>query len=189
MSLDIYKKCPYFENDNYLLRLVNTCDAIDLLEVYSDQKSLPLFNSDNCHGDDFHYTSVNRMLEAIEYWILEYKNKGFVRFSIIDRHNHKAIGTIELFHRVANDYYGGCGILRLDLKSNYEQKEIIEEILSLIIKSSYSLFNCAMIATKAKPYAKQRRCALEALGFHLSKEILVGHSASYDSYYVINKQQ
>lgn len=188
MKVDVYKKCPYFENENYLIRLVNTCDAIDLLEVYSDKKSLPLFNSDNCHGDDFHYTSVNRLLQVIEYWLLEYKNKGFVRFSIIHKKNPKAIGTIELFHRVANDYFGGCGILRLDLKSDYEKKEMIEEILSLIVESSYSLFNCTMIATKAKPYAIQRRDALKALGFHLSKELLVTQSASYDSYYVKNKQ-
>ena len=30
-----YEKCPVYENENYLLRLVETSDALDLLLVYS----------------------------------------------------------------------------------------------------------------------------------------------------------
>ncbi len=56
-----YEKCPSFENEQYLLRLVEASDAPDLLSVYSDEKAVPLFNSDNCHGDDFHYTTLQRM--------------------------------------------------------------------------------------------------------------------------------
>ena len=41
-----YEKCPVYENENYLLRLVETSDAPDLLLVYSDEKAVPFFNSD-----------------------------------------------------------------------------------------------------------------------------------------------
>ena len=50
-----YEKCPVYENENYLLRMVRKEDKEDLLKVYSDEKAVPFFNSDNCGGDDFHY--------------------------------------------------------------------------------------------------------------------------------------
>ena len=52
-----YEKCPVYENENYLLRMVRKEDKEDLLKVYSDEKAVPFFNSDNCGGDDFHYTN------------------------------------------------------------------------------------------------------------------------------------
>ena len=59
--VDPYEKCPVYENKNYLFRLVETSDASDLLAVYSDERAMPFFNSDNCNGDDFHYTTLERM--------------------------------------------------------------------------------------------------------------------------------
>lgn len=47
-----YENCPVFEGANYLLRLVEPDDAPSLLTMYSDEKSLPLFNSDNCTYDE-----------------------------------------------------------------------------------------------------------------------------------------
>ena len=37
--------------------MTNKEDKADLLKVYSDEKSVPFFNSDNCGGDDFYYTT------------------------------------------------------------------------------------------------------------------------------------
>lgn len=34
-----YEKCPVFENESYLLRLVTAEDAADLLKVYSDERA------------------------------------------------------------------------------------------------------------------------------------------------------
>ena len=76
----------------------------------------------------------------IKFWQWEYQRKCFVRWSIIDKSIHHAIGTIELFNRQADDYFNDCGLLRLDLKSNYEHKEDILEILSLILPSAFELF-------------------------------------------------
>lgn len=187
--IDVYKKCPVFEGSSYTLRMVTTDDCMDLLKVYSDVKSVPLFNSDNCGGDDFYYTTENRMMEAIKYWHWEYSRQGFVRWSIIDNQKKEATGTIELFHRDANDYFTNCGLLRLDLRSDYELSPEIIKILTLIIAPTFELFDCDKIATKANPEAKERRKALGELGFSLSDERLKGHdSTEYKNYYVLHKE-
>ena len=67
-----YEKCPIFENENYLMRLVEAGDAPDLFLVYSDEKAVPFFNSDNCNGDTFHYTAMEHMQGAIQAWQNEY---------------------------------------------------------------------------------------------------------------------
>ena len=72
MVVDVYKNCPDFENENYKLRMIAKEDTVDLLKVYSDEKAIPFFNSDNCGGDDFHYTTEDRMEEAIDFWIWEF---------------------------------------------------------------------------------------------------------------------
>lgn len=190
-----YEKCPILENENYQLRLVETSDASDLLRVYSDEKAVPFFNSDNCNGDDFHYTTLERMQSAIEFWLWAYRDKGFVRWAIIDKNTRQAVGTIELFNRraedprKAKDYFNECGLLRLDLRSDYEYAEKIQEILSLIVPPTFELFECRMIATKIPPFADQRKAAAEQLGFALSEEKLIGgddHKV-YTDYFVLLK--
>lgn len=194
-----YEKCPIYENENYLLRLVETADASDLLQVYSDEKAVPYFNSDNCNGDDFHYTTLERMQSAIDFWLWAYQDKGFVRWAIIDKKAKQAIGTIELFNRGGNDqgqdsqsapkdYFNNCGLLRLDLRSDYERSSSIREIMSLIVPPTFELFACQMIATKIPPFAVQRRDAAEQLGFVASEEKLIGgddHKV-YTDYFVLH---
>ncbi len=184
-----YEKCPVYENENYLVRFIETSDAPDLFLVYSDEKAVPFFNSDNCNGDDFHYTLLEHMQGAIDAWHLEYKRKGFVRWSIIDKSIHHAVGTIELFNRQADDYFNNCGLLRLDLRSDYEHKENIFEILSLITLPAFELFDCQMIATKVPDFAYERKMAVEQLGFTESKEKLIGgHDQKiYTNYYILKK--
>lgn len=184
-----YEKYPVFENKAYLLRKVNSSDASDLLLVYADEKTVPFFNSDNCNGDDFHYTSLSRMQQAIAFWELEYQSKGFVRWAVLDKRVNRAIGTIELFNRKASDYYNNCGILRLDLRGDYEQEKSILEILSLILPTAFALFDCEIIATKVPPFASERKSAVTQMGFIASKEPLIGgHDGTcYVDYYVLHK--
>ena len=59
--MHIYQDCPEVKTERFLLRLTGEQDCEDLLKVYSDVKAVPLFNSDNCHGDDFYYTTLERM--------------------------------------------------------------------------------------------------------------------------------
>ncbi len=185
---DVYVTCPRFEDENYLLRMVQKEDTADLLRVYSDIKAVPLFNSDNCGGDDFYYTTESRMSEAIDYWLWEYSRKGFVRWSVISKTANETIGTIELFHRDAQDCFTNCGLLRLDIRSDYEKAKEIVNILSLIIEPTYTLFNCDKIATKAISSATERITALNKLGFKQSNKKLIGHDGTeYDAYFVLNK--
>ncbi len=183
---DVYKKCPKYENGDYILRMVSQEDKQDLLKVYSDKKAVPFFNSDNCGGDDFYYTTESRMGQAIEYWHFEYDRAGFVRWTIVSKTTNEAIGTIELFHREADDYFTNCGLLRLDLRSDYELSREIIKILKLIIEPAYTLFHCDKIATKAIPQAAERIAALKSLGFTPTDEKLAGHDGTgYGSYYVL----
>lgn len=186
-----YEKCPVFENENYLLRLVDASDAPDLLLVYSDEKAVPFFNSDNCHGDDFHYTTLKRMQEAIGFWQMSYREKYFVRWAIWDKNVRHAIGTIEFFNRKSEDYFNNCGLLRLDLRSDYEQKESILEILSLFLPPAFPLFDCQMIATKVPPFAFERIAAVTQFGFTASEEKLIGghDQKTYGNYYILQKQE
>ena len=182
-----YETCPVYENDAFILRLVETSDAPDLLLVYSDEKAVPFFNSDNCNGDDFHYTSLARVKEAILFWIQAYECRAFVRWAVIDKNTRQAIGTIELFNRRSEDYFDNCGLLRLDLRSDYEYTAAISEILSLIIPEACALFDCRMLATKLPPFASERKAALESFGFCSSDEILRGEHGKkiYTDYYTM----
>lgn len=236
MKMNPYKNCPVYENENYVLRLVEMSDAQDLLLVYSDEKAVPYFNSDNCHGDDFHYTTLDRMESAIGFWRTAYAQNAFVRWAVIDRRSHSAsslltnyggaadagstsnplantsdstdvgssniptanngavtvgtaVGTIELFNRQANDYYHDCGLLRLDLRSDYETADSIREILSLIVPPAFDLFGCKMIASKIPPFAVSRKAAAEACGFTACEEKLIGgeDKREYGDYYILLK--
>lgn len=184
---DVYEMCPEFENEQYHIRLLSKEDAADLLNVYSDEKAVSLCNSDNCSGG-FYFTTIDVMCDVIKWWLEEYTNHGFVRFSIVDKYIDKVIGTIELFHRDAKDYFTNCGLLRLDIRSDYEKPDIIENILSLIVSETFELFDCDKIATKAKTEAVERRSALSKMGFSLSEEKLIGHDGTeYGDYFVLCK--
>lgn len=73
------------ENENFILRKTIKEDAAGLLKVYSDEKFVPLFNSDNCHGDDFNYTTIERMNQAIDFWEMSYSKGYFVRWTIVNK--------------------------------------------------------------------------------------------------------
>lgn len=176
---NVYKSCPVFENDRYLLRLIEEKDAPDLLEVYSDKNALPFFNSDNCNGDNFYYPTYNRMLDAVRFWLFSYENGYFVRFTVIDKAAGRAIGTVELFHRDSDDAFDNAGVLRLDVRSDYEKEDAISEILALIIPAAFDLFYCVQIVTKAPTYAVERIKALQRLGFSRSDSFLIGGEDGY----------
>ena len=157
----VYEEVPVFENNEYLLRFVTLDDAKDLLKVYSDKNALPFFNSDNCHGDNFYYSTIERMNEAINFWLDSYKLKYFVRWSIVEKKSNTVIGTIELFHRIGDDSFNHKGVLRLDLKSKFETAEVIQSIAGLIVPPAYELFDTDKIITKIPLYAIERQAAFE----------------------------
>ena len=133
-------------------------------------------------------TLLEHVQGAIKAWLEEYERKGFVRWSVIDKNAWHVVGTIELFNRHADDYFNDCGILRLDLRSDYESREAIVEILSLITQPAFELFDCQMIATKIPLFASLRKLAAKELGFASSSEKLIGHDGkAYGDYFVLLK--
>lgn len=186
--IDVYDFCPRYEGKKYTLRLVEKNDCDDLLKVYSDKKAVPFFNSDNCYGDDFHYTTKERMGDAIEFWIDKFKKKEFVRFTIVDNEKGEAIGTIELFVRSADDAFSDCGVLRLDLRSDYEKETEIIKIMRPIFYRAFNVFKCDRFITKAIPKATERIRALKSFSFEPSEEKLIGHDGTqYEDYWVYKK--
>ena len=184
MGIDVYEQIPVMESKKFLLREIEDGDAEDLLKVYSDKDAVPLFNSDNC-VNGFYYTSIEEMKHTIVFWKREYQSRYYVRWAIIDKNTNCAMGTIELFNRTAKDYFNNCGLLRLDLRSDYEKQDAIEDILGIIIPETREMFACEMVATKAVSIAQERIQALEHMGFCLSEEALIGHDGTkYNSYYV-----
>lgn len=182
---NVYEKCPILENDNYVIRLMEVGDAPDLLKVYSDKRALPYFNSDGCNGDNFYCQSLDNIKEAIKFWLMEYDNGGFVRFSVVDKHTGEAIGSFEMFHRNSEDHFNNTCMMRLDLRYDYEEEQRIYDIISVIVPEAYELFNCKIIATKAPVYAIDRRAALKNYGFTASSDKLIGHDGTqYSDYWV-----
>lgn len=186
--MDVFENCPQVATERFVLRQVNMEDWKDLLKVYSDTASVPIFNSDNCTGD-FYITTEADMKNTIDFWLREYGQRFYVRWSILDRETGCAVGTIELFHRTAEDFYDHVGLLRLDLRSDYEREDAISEILSGLLECAYEWFACGAMATKIPQCAKVRRDALEKMGFRYSEELLHGHDGrSYGDYYIRMKE-
>ena len=115
--MNIYETCPTLESEKFIIRLFKDDDCDDLLKVYSDKNALPFFNSDNCDGDNFYYSTKERMTDAIGFWHMSYENGWFVRLSIVDKETTSVIGTVELCLRVSDDEFNNMGILRVDVRS------------------------------------------------------------------------
>jgi hypothetical protein len=81
------------------------------------------------------------------------------------------------------------GVIRLDLRSDYERASIIQEILTLIIPPAYELFECTEIITKVPLYAVERIEAVSNLGFIKSKYYMIGNEDhyAYNGYWTIKK--
>lgn len=184
--MNIYETCPVLENEKYIIRLFQNGDCDDLLEVYSDKNALPFFNSDNCNGDNFYYATRERMAEAIGFWKMSYENGWFVRFSIVDKAVASVIGTIELCLRVSEDEFNNMGILRVDVRSDYEQEDALYHIFSLITTEIEEMLGCKGVLTKAPIYAVERIKAIQRVGFTKSEHLLIGHTGyAYDGYWTI----
>lgn len=185
MIKDIYEECPIYKKELITLRQTTSKDAEELLKCYSDEKTVPFLNSDNCHGDDFHYKSIERMKQAIDFWDYSYKSKYFVRWTVILNDTSEKIGTIEMFHRIADDEFNHYGVLRIDLQNKYEKKKYINDILEIANQNFFKAFNVKFILTKAIPDAAERIASLKREGYvPLNKKFMI-----YDDYFVYNRQQ
>lgn len=184
--MSIYETCPILESEKFVIRLFEEEDCDDLLKVYSDKNALPFFNSDNCDGDNFYYTTKERMKEAMGFWKMSYENGWFVRLSIVDKLLLSIIGTVELCLRVSEDEFNNMGILRVDVRSDYEQEDVLYDIFSLIAPELEKSLGCKGVLTKAPIYAIERIKAIQKVGFTKSEHLLIGKNGqTYDGYWTI----
>lgn len=182
--MNIYDKCPILENERFTIRLFQTADCNDLLKVYSDLNALPFFNSDNCDGDTFYYATKERMAQALDFWKLSYENGWFVRMSIVDKVASSVIGTVELCLRVSEDKFDHMGILRVDVRSDYEREDALYAIFSLVTPKLDEMLGCKGVLTKAPIYAVERIKAIQKAGFEKSEYLLIGKTGyAYDGYW------
>jgi hypothetical protein len=70
------------------------------------------------------------MRQMIEDWLKAYEKQEYVRFAVVDQIHGKAVGTIEAFGMVGV-YRSPFCVLRLDLCSDYERPDALEELLTL----------------------------------------------------------
>lgn len=184
--MNIYESCPVLESGRFLLRLVKDEDCRDLLKVYSDKNALPFFNSDNCNGDNFYYETKERMMQALAFWDMSYQNGWFARLSIVDKTGAGVIGTMELCLRVSEDEFDHMGILRVDVRSDYEKEDMLYDMITLIIPHISGMLNCDGIITKVPIYAVERMKAAQRIGFVKSEHFLVGKEGHvYDGYWTM----
>lgn len=179
--MNIYEHCPTLENDRYILRPVVRDDIDALVAVYGDKNALPFFNSDNCHGDNFYYATRERMEEALKFWDYSYENGWFVRFSVVDKVNTLVMGTVEVCMRESDKR----GILRVDVRSDYELVDKLYPIFELITPKMPELIGCGEVLTKAPLYAVERIDAVKRFGYKPFTELIVGENGvTYEGYWV-----
>ena len=183
--MDIYSTCPILESEKFTVRLLRDEDCDDLLKVYSDKNALPFFNSDNCNGDNFYYATKERMSEAAAFWKTAYNNRWFARLSIIDKSVSCVIGTVELCLRVSEDDFNHMGMLRVDVRSDYEREDCLFDLFSLITPKLEEMLECKGVLTKAPIYAVDRIRAVQRAGFRKSDHLLITRNGSaYDGYWI-----
>ncbi len=180
-QIDPYNKCPVYETEKFILRLVNEGDVVDLLECYSNPQAQQFFNSDNCCFG-FEYHTLESMENCIQSWIEAYKSRGFIRFSIVNKKLSKVIGTIEMFARFGDDSeYNPVGVLRIDLFPDYETQSDISQLLQISNEHFFDDFDVDHIITKAIPEATERVQTLMLNGFTRLEDFRI---MAYPDYYI-----
>ena len=89
--------------------------------------------------------------ECVEYWLHRYEAQDFVRWSIQDKESKSLIGTVEVCPSLKYAVDGKMmGILRIDLKSEYEKQAVLEELMDILMVHIYEDFQVAYQFVSAK---------------------------------------
>jgi RimJ/RimL family protein N-acetyltransferase len=173
--------CPTYETENFLLRKLATKDFEELFSCYSDPLAAKFFNGDNC-GISFYFDDKNKFKECMDYWLKAQDIHDFIRFTIVSKVYGKALGTIEICPSSKYSYKGGkVGILRLDIKSEYETKTVMEELLGILISNLYKDFKVDFLLTKAITEAYARIATLNKNNFN---KVAKGEIVPFDDFFV-----
>ena len=130
------------------------------------------------------------MQEALGFWRTSYENRWFARLSIVDKTTLGVIGTVELCLRVSEDEFDHMGILRVDVRSDYEKEEFLYSIVTLTAPRLPELLGCSGVITKAPIYAVERIEAVQKAGFTKAENFLIGKTGyAYDGYWTTKAAQ
>lgn len=178
---------PTFSIPEITLRPLRPEDAEALLKVYSDARAVPYFNGDNCHGDNFHYETMERMRQAMDFWDFSRREGYFVRWAL-EEGSGEVIGTVELFDREQD---GDIDlILRIDLRHDRERTETVSAVLKALLPAARSCFRGRAVVTKCWPYAGARRQALEDFGFVPDERPIIGQDGTvYGDYWRLGSRR
>ena len=78
------------------------------------------------------------------------------------------------------------GILRVDVRSDYEKEAVLYEIFLLVTPELEEWLGCKGVFTKAPIYAVERIKAIQKVGFSKSEHLLIGKTGyAYDGYWTI----
>lgn len=166
---DPYAKCPVFETEHFQIRQVREEDAEELLACYTDMSTWVFYSTDMFKKIfASRYPTLDEMKACIRFWLDEYKNKVYIRFSVVDKTTGKAIGTIELFDKVGGDknqmleVVRRGAVLHIDLAPPYETQRYISELLTLADSQFFVLFGVKYLLTRVIPTAEERLTALRS---------------------------
>ena len=75
---------------------------------------------------------------------------------------------------------------RVDVRSDYEEENVLHDIFALITPAVEGMLGCKGILTKAPLYAVERIAAIQKVGFVKSEHLLIGKTGyAYDGYWTI----
>lgn len=168
--MDVFTICPAYETEHFKIRKLELRDAEELFSCYSDPEAARFFNGDCC-GDDFYYTDINKFRKCVEYWLSRYEAQDFIRWSVQDKERERLIGTIEVCPSLKYAVDGRMmGILRIDLKSEYEKQAVLEELMDTLTVHIYEDFNVASIIIKIPKDAEERQKLIRKYQFVSAKD-------------------
>lgn len=179
-----FVECPVYETERFLIRKLEEKDTEELFACYSNPEAAKFFNGDCC-GDDFFYTDMEKFKTCVAYWISRYEAQDFVRWTIQDKEKQCLIGTIEVCPSLKYAVDGKVmGILRIDLRSEYEKQDILEELMDVLLKHIYEDFQVASVLMKIQKGAKERQKFIQKYHFVSAKDEC---NISFSDYYVSYK--
>ena len=180
-NMDVFTVCPEYETEHFKIRKLEAGDVEGLFPCYSDPEAARYFNGDCC-GDDFYYTDKDKFRKCVEYWLSRYEARDFVRWSVLDKETGLLIGTLEVCPSLKYAVDGRkMGILRIDLKSEYERWPVLKELMDVLICHIYEDLEVASIIMKIQKDAGERQKLIKEYQFVDAKEEC---NISLEDYYI-----
>lgn len=115
----------------------------------------------------------------MDLWEYSYNTGSFVRWTIVANGPGECVGTVEMFGRGPDAALCRYGILRVDLRSDYETRPIIADILEIADTYFFEAFDVNAILTKAVPAAAVRIQTLTDMGYAPYRGTLLKHGDYY----------